>query len=91
MHARNFEDAAPPMDPVHGYRWGNPFSLLKLQRQRLDPCVTEEGRAAALDAAIELGLDACVGCAGCKCGVGIDLKGQVVRALLTAAGDRLSN
>tara|TARA_B100000513_G_scaffold173246_1_gene89423 strand:+ start:25 stop:729 length:705 start_codon:yes stop_codon:yes gene_type:complete len=89
MHARNFEDDAPPMDPVHGYRWGNPFSLLKLQRQRLDPCVTEEGRAAALDAAIDLGLDACVGCAGCKCGVGIDLKGGVVKELLTAAGDRV--
>ncbi len=92
MHARNFadgaDDAAAP-DPAAGYRWGNPFSLLKLQRLRLDPCVTEDGRRAALDAAIDLGLDACVGCKGCKCGVGIDLKGGVVGELLAAAGDRL--
>lgn len=92
MHARNFadgaDDAAAP-DPATGYRWGNPFSLLKLQRLRLDPCVTEDGRRAALDAAIDLGLDACVGCKGCKCGVGIDLKGGVVGELLAAAGNRL--
>jgi succinate dehydrogenase / fumarate reductase iron-sulfur subunit len=93
MHARNFADGAPadaaPSEAT-GYRWGNPFSLLKLQRLRLDPCVTEAGRQAALDAAVDLGLDACVGCAGCKCGVGIDLKGGVVGELLAAAGDRLS-
>lgn len=97
MHARNFGDRLPAdlpqddslPDAAAGYRWGNPFSLLKLQRLRLDPCVTAAGRAAALDAAIDLGLDACVGCAGCKCGVGIDLKGKVVGELLAAAGDRL--
>ena len=97
MHARNFAgglpadmpDDTPLPDAAAGYRWGNPFSLLKLQLLRLDPCVTEAGRAAALDTAVDLGLDACVGCKGCKCGVGIDLKGKVVGELLAAAGDRL--
>jgi succinate dehydrogenase / fumarate reductase iron-sulfur subunit len=89
MHARNFGDGADAPDPAQGYRWGNPFSLLKLQRLRIDPLTTEAGRAAALDHAIELGLDACVGCPGCKCGVGIDLKGEVVGALLDAAKGRL--
>ena len=97
MHARNFADGLPgdlpdgaaPPDPATGYRWGNPFSLLKLQRLRLDPCVTEDGRRTAMDAAVDLGLDACVGCKGCKCGVGIDLKGGVVGELLAAAGDRV--
>lgn len=97
MHARNFggglpgdvSDPAMLPDPARGYRWGNPFSLLKLQRIRLDPLTSEAGREKALDHAIELGLDACVDCPGCKCGVGIDLKGQVVGQMLEAAKDRL--
>jgi ferredoxin len=95
MHARNFDGGLPaemegPLpDPQQGYRWGNPFSLLKLQRVRLDPLTTEAGREEAVAHAIDLGLDACVDCPGCKCGVGIDLKGQVIKPLLEAAGDRL--
>lgn len=93
MHARNFEHGAPEPaseggmtpDQLEGYRWGNPFSMLKLQRYRLDPLVTVEGREAALALAEDLGLDACVECPGCKCGVGIDLKGKVVAELLSAA------
>jgi len=93
MHARNFngglpgdmENAVP--NPSDGYRWGNPFSLLKLERIRLDPLTTEAGREAALEHAIHLGLDTCVGCAGCKCGVGINLKGLVIKSLVDAAGD----
>lgn len=97
MHARNFADQLPGdvapealPDAADGYRWGNPFSLLKLQRIRLDPLTAEADRAAALDNALELGLDACVDCPGCKCGVGIDLKGQVIGELLTAAKARSS-
>ena len=56
---------------------------------RLDPLTTEAGREAALENAIDLGLDECVGCPGCKCGVGINLKGLVVKALVDVAGDRL--
>jgi succinate dehydrogenase / fumarate reductase iron-sulfur subunit len=95
MHARNFDGGLPgdmpagtAPDPAAGYRWGNPFSLLKLQRIRIDPLTSDAGKAAALDHAVELGLDACVGCKGCKCGVGIDLMGKVVRDMVTAASDR---
>lgn len=98
MHARNFHGKAPAdistgdqADPAEGYRWGNPFSLLKLQRIRIDPLTSDTGKEAALDHSIELGLDACVGCKGCKCGVGINLMGKVVRPMLEAAGDRLGN
>jgi succinate dehydrogenase/fumarate reductase-like Fe-S protein len=94
MHARNFDGGLPgdmaagtAPDPASGYRWGNPFSLLKLQRTRIDPLTSDAGKTAALDHAIELGLDACVGCKGCKCGVGIDLMGKVVRDMVAAAGD----
>jgi succinate dehydrogenase / fumarate reductase, iron-sulfur subunit len=96
MHARNFDGGLPgdmadgtAPDPATGYRWGNPFSLLKLQRTRIDPLTSDDGKNAALDHAIDLGLDACVGCKGCKCGVGIDLMGKVVRDMVAAAGDRL--
>lgn len=93
MHARNFGGGLPGAlpegseapDPSLGYRWGNPFSLLKLQRIRVDPLTTGDGRAAALEHAIELGLEACLDCPGCKCGTGINLKGQVVGELLQAA------
>lgn len=96
MHARNFDGGLPgdmadgtAPDPATGYRWGNPFSLLKLQRTRIDPLTSDAGKNAALDHAIDLGLDACVGCKGCKCGVGIDLMGKVVRDMVAAAGERL--
>ena len=97
MHLRNFADRLPgdvdePSELPNasgGYRWGNPFSLLKLQRIRQDPLTSEAGKAAAVDQAIDLGLDACVGCPGCKCGVGIDLKGQVVAELLKAADGKI--
>ncbi|MGB7299221.1 MAG: 2Fe-2S iron-sulfur cluster-binding protein [Burkholderiaceae bacterium] len=87
MHERN--QSEPEADPAAGFRWGNPFSLLKLQRVRLDPLSSVENREAVLEHAIDLGLDACVDCAGCKCGIGIDLKRKVVAELVSAAGDRL--
>ena len=81
MHARNFADGGPSEvpddklpDASQGYRWGNPFSLLKLQRIRLDPVTSHSDKKQAVEQAIDLGLDACVDCPGCKCGVGIDLK-----------------
>lgn len=83
MHERNSAESSDP-DPVEGYRWGNPFSLLKLQKIRLDPLRSHAEGEAALQHAIDLGLDACTDCPGCKCGVGIDLKGQVIRPLLDA-------
>jgi succinate dehydrogenase / fumarate reductase iron-sulfur subunit len=88
MHERNA--ALNGTDPGAGYRWGNPFSLLKLQLIRLDPATAEFEKEAALDNAIELGLDACEKCPGCKCGIGIDLKRKVVKALAEAAQERPS-
>ena len=96
MHARNFDDGLPDNqsaedrpDPAVGYQFGNPFSLLKLQRIRIDPLTSEAGKTASLENAIVLGLETCVGCKGCKCGVGIDLMGKVVRPMLEAAGGRV--
>ena len=94
MHERNFEDKLPTKveddpDINSGYKHGNPFTLLKIQRIRIDPLTTETGREAILDHAIELGLDACIGCPGCKCGVGIDLKGKVIKPLLEASKNKI--
>ena len=83
MHARNFVEELEA-DPLDGYTYGNPFSLLKLQLIRLDPLNTDAIREQALADAKELGLDTCKDCAGCKCGVGVDLMGKVVRPLLAA-------
>ena len=38
--------------------------------------------------AINLGLDTCIECPGCKCGVGINLKGLVIKPLLEAAKNK---
>ena len=90
MHARNFDNNLPGTmttilpDPSIGYKHGNPFSLLKLERLRQDPISSEQGKEMALNKAIDLGLDACIDCPGCKCGVGIDLKNKVIKPLLEA-------
>ncbi|MBT7076210.1 MAG: hypothetical protein HN930_00675, partial [Pelagibacterales bacterium] len=95
MHARNFDDKLPGEmqgnipDPSLGYKHGNPFSLLKLERLRQDPISSEQGKDLALNKAIDLGLDACIDCPGCKCGVGIDLKNKVIKPLLDAAKNKL--
>jgi succinate dehydrogenase / fumarate reductase, iron-sulfur subunit len=95
MHARNFNNNLPAdmgdtlSNASEGYKHGNPFSLLKLARLRHDPLTSEHGKDVALQKAIDLGLDACVECSGCKCGVGIDLKNKVVKPLLEAAKDKL--
>ena len=84
MHARNFDQGIERRDENKAYTSGNPFSLLKLQRIRLDPVATREDANKALNAAIELGIDAC------KCGVGIDLKRKVVKPLVDASKALLS-
>lgn len=66
------------------YAWGNPFSLLKLQRVRVHPSATHEQRSQALRLATEIGLDVCRECSGCRCGVGINLKRNVIEPLLSA-------
>ena len=86
LHARKFAEELE-VDTSDSYTYGNPFSLLKLQLLRLDPVNTDADREKALAHAKELGLNTCKGCSGCKCGVGINLMGKVVRPLLAAASE----
>lgn len=61
---------------------GNPFSFLKLQRKYIDPLTPESEKKILLDKAIDLGLEVCKTCPGCKCGVGINLVEEVINPLL---------
>lgn len=78
LHAKN--EAAADVYPN-----GNPFSLLKLQTVMVDPGASHQDRARAMASAMELGLETCLGCKGCSCGVGIDLMKEVIRPLLESA------
>jgi succinate dehydrogenase / fumarate reductase iron-sulfur subunit len=70
--------------PIHAAGLGDPASLLRLQRMRLDPDASEAQRDAAVAVAGELGLSACAGCRSCRCGVGIRLVRDVIDPLLAA-------
>ena len=87
MHARNLDSGGDKRDEDGAYRWGSPFSLLKLQRIRLDPVASGLDGEKAFAAATDLGLEICRDCPGCKCGVGIDLKNKVIKPLLEAASE----
>ncbi|SVC45196.1 uncharacterized protein METZ01_LOCUS298050 [marine metagenome] len=90
MHERNLTADGDERDENGSYRWGSPFSFLKMQRIRLDPVASEADKEEALSAAQYLGLEICRDCPGCKCGVGIDLKRKVVKPLLEAIPDSVS-
>ena len=90
MHERNLTADGDERDENGSYRWGSPFSFLKMQRIRLDPVASESDKEEALSAAQYLGLEICRDCPGCKCGVGIDLKRKVVKPLLEAISDSVS-
>ena len=90
MHERNLTADGDERDENGSYRWGSPFSFLKMQRIRLDPVASEADKEEALSAAQYLGLEICRDCPGCKCGVGIDLKRKVVKPLLEAISDSVS-
>jgi|TARA_B000000532_G_scaffold207169_1_gene175306 succinate dehydrogenase/fumarate reductase iron-sulfur protein len=64
------------------FKYGNPFSFLKLQRKYLDPLTPDVEKSKLIDKAIDLGLEVCKTCPGCKCGVGINLKDDVIMPLL---------
>ena len=64
------------------FEYGNPFSFLKLQRKYIDPLIPESEKKILLDKAIDLGLEVCKTCPGCKCGVGINLVEEVINPLL---------
>lgn len=78
LHEKNEGDA-------EAYHFGNPFSFLKLQQVHVNPCATEENKEKASEVAIDIGLESCVECDGCRCGVGIDLKTEVIEPFLKNA------
>ncbi len=51
LHAKIFEEGTSEPNPTEGYRYGNPFSLLKLQMLRSDPLSSEAGQKQALEQA----------------------------------------
>jgi len=79
LHARNDE-----ADHRAGLPHGNPYAFLKVRQAVVDPLADETEREAALDVARDLGIEACVGCDGCKCGIGINLMKEVIRPLVSA-------
>ena len=64
------------------FKHGNPFSFLKLQRKYIDPLTPDTEKKSLINKAIDLGLEVCKTCPGCKCGVGINLKDDVILPLL---------
>ena len=70
------------------YLYGNPFSFLKLQRLYIDPLTPEEEKKGIIDKAKNLGLEIYrreYKNLKIKCGVGINLKDEVIKPLLNAA------
>ena len=70
------------------YTYGNPFSFLKLQRLYLDPLTPNTEKKAIIEKAISLGLETYrseYNHLKIKCGVGIDLKKEVIKPLLENA------
>ena len=68
-------------------QYGNPYALLKIQQVRIDPNSSQQDCDNALNLGKELGMQECVTCKGCRCGVGIDLKKEVIRPLVKSLED----
>ena len=79
-------------DDNSAYSFGNPFSFLKLQRLYIDPLTPEEEKKGIIEKAKSLGLETYkheYKRLKIKCGVGINLKDEVIKPLLNAAfGDQ---
>ena len=77
----------------NAYPFGNPFSFLKLQRLYIDPLTPEAEKKGIIEKAKVLGLDTYrreFNKLKIKCGVGIDLKNDVIKPLLAIAyGDQV--
>ena len=70
------------------YKYGNPYSFLKIQRLLIDPLTPESEKDRLVDKAKSLGLDIYrreYKNLKIKCGVGINLKGEVIKPLLDCA------
>ena len=90
MHAKN--NIVDIQNNV-AYKYGNPYSFLKIQRLLIDPFTAESEKDRLIDKAKSLGLDIYrreYKNLKIKCGVGINLKGEVIKPLLDAAfGDEV--
>ena len=82
LHEKNRYESKNNDEP---YKYGNPFSLLKIQRLIIDPLTPEFEKSKLIEKAKDLGLEVCIDCPGCKCGVGINLKDEVIKPLLKKA------
>ena len=75
------------------YKYGNPYSFLKIQRLLIDPLTPESEKDRLIDKAKSLGLGIYrreYKNLKIKCGVGINLKGEVIKPLLDIAyGDEV--
>ena len=90
MHAKN--NTVDIQNNV-AYKYGNPYSLLKIQRLLIDPLTPNTEKDKLIDKAKGLGLEIYrreYNNLKIKCGVGINLKGEVIKPLLDAAfGDEV--
>ncbi len=80
LHAKNTEE-----DHRESLPHGNPYAFLKIRQAIIDPLSTDADKASAQALADNLGLETCIGCHGCKCGVGINLMRDVINSLLEAS------
>ena len=70
------------------YKYGNPYSYLKIQRLLIDPLTPDSEKYKLIDKAKSLGLEIYrkeYNNFKIKCGVGINLKDEVIKPLLVAA------
>ena len=84
LHKKNNLD----LKDDYAYQFGNPFSFLKLQRLYIDPLTPEEEKRGIIEKAKSLGLETYrreYKNLKIKCGVGINLKDEVIKPLLDAA------
>ncbi|WND02967.1 2Fe-2S iron-sulfur cluster-binding protein [Temperatibacter marinus] len=79
LHEKNEEGGHTEALP-----YGNPYAFLKAQQAIVDPQATSKSKEKALSFATDLGLNTCIDCDGCKCGVGINLMREVINPLLDA-------
>ena len=87
LHKKNDLEAK---ENNNAYRYGNPFSFLKLQRLYIDPLTPEEEKWGIIEKAKSLGLETYrrdFKNLKIKCGVGINLKDEVIKPLLDVAFD----
>jgi succinate dehydrogenase / fumarate reductase iron-sulfur subunit len=75
LHNCKSHQQNPPQGP---YQWGNPYSFLRIQKVMLDSAASESQKQQALSLARELGIDRYSLDKVPGCGVGINLKKEVI-------------